>query len=79
MTTDAPGDIVKARAELVATLNAIEDKLNLPKQARLAVERLGRRVQDLRTENPTALAAAAVGAAALIGGAVWLIVRAARK
>lgn len=79
MTTDAPSDVAKARSELAATLEAIEDKLNLPKQARLAVKRAVLRVQDLRTENPTALAAAAVGAAALIGGAVWLIVRAARK
>ena len=78
MTTDA-SDVEKARADLAATLEAIEDKLNLPKQARLAVDRARRRVQDLRTENPMALAAVAAGAAVLIGGAVWLIVRVARK
>ena len=78
MTTDA-SDVEKARADLAATLEAIEDKLNLPKQARLAVERARRRVEDLRTENPMALVAVAAGAAVLIGGAVWLIVRVARK
>ena len=78
MTTDA-SDVEKARADLAATLEAIEDKLNLPKQARLAVDRARRRIQDLRTENPMALAAVAACAAVLIGGAVWLIVRVARK
>ncbi|NEN05543.1 DUF3618 domain-containing protein [Diaminobutyricibacter tongyongensis] len=77
MTTDA-SDVEKARADLAATLEAIEDKLNLPKQARLAVDRARRRVQGLR-ENPTALVAVAAVAAVLIGGAVWLIVRVARK
>lgn len=79
MTTEAPTDIEKARADLAATLEAIEDKLNLPKQARLAVERTSRRLEDLRTENPVAFTALAVGAAALVGGAVWLAVRAFRK
>ena len=79
MTADTPGDVEKARADLTAALDAIEDKLNVPKQTRFAVERAGRRVRKLRDENPVALAAVAVGAAALIGGAVWLIVRAVRK
>ena len=79
MTTDLPSDVKKARAELVSTLGAIEDKLNVPRRARLAVRRAGRRIEELRTENPIALAAVAVGAAALIGGAVWLVVRAVRK
>ncbi|WP_426517799.1 DUF3618 domain-containing protein [Diaminobutyricibacter sp. McL0618] len=79
MTTETPSDIERARAELTATLDAIEDKLNVPKRARLAVERAGRRAQKLRDENPVAFVATAVGAAALVGGAVWLVVRAVRN
>ena len=79
MTTETPTDVEKARADLTAALEAIEDKLNVPKRTRLAVERAGRRVQQLRDENPIVLAAVSVGAAALIGGAVWLVVRAVRK
>ena len=79
MTAETPTDVEKARADLTATLDAIEDKLNVPKRTRLAVERAGRRVQELRDENPIVLAAVSVGAAALIGGAVWLVVRAVRK
>ena len=79
MTTETPRDVEKARAELAATLDAIQDRLNLPRQTRLSLERTGRRVQRLRDENPVAFVAAAVGAAALIGGAVWLVVRAVGK
>jgi hypothetical protein len=79
MTTDSVSDADKARAELTATLDAIQEKLDVPKQAKLATERAGRRVQELRTENPVAFGAAVVGVAALVGGVVWLIVRAFRK
>ena len=79
MTTEPLGDVEKARADLTATIGAIEDKLNVPKQARLATERAGRRLNALRTENPVAFGAAVVGAAAFVGGAVWLIVRTLRK
>ncbi|WP_345762930.1 hypothetical protein [Diaminobutyricibacter sp. McL0608] len=79
MTTEPLSDVEKARADLTATIGAIEDKLNVPMQARLATERAGRRLNGLRTENPVAFGAAVAGAAALVGGAVWLIVRALRK
>jgi hypothetical protein len=79
MTTEPPTDIAKARADLAATVGAIEDRLNLPKQARLAAKRASGRLQNLPTENPLALVALAVGVSVLVGGGVWLIVRAARK
>lgn len=79
MTTDPAGGADKARAELAATIDAIQDKLDVPKQARLATERAGRRMKELRTENPVAFGALVVGAAAVVGGAVWLVVRALRK
>jgi hypothetical protein len=68
-------DIQNTRDELAATLDAIETKLNLPKQARLAAGRAGNRLRVLRDENPAVLAAGAVAVAAAIGGIVWLGIR----
>ncbi|QDZ15606.1 DUF3618 domain-containing protein [Humibacter ginsenosidimutans] len=62
-STDPAADVAAARAELAATLDALQDKLNVPKRIRIASE-----------ENPIALVAAAVGVAAAIAGAVWLVV-----
>ena len=71
MTTDR-SDVDRARAELAATVDAIEYKLNVPK-------RTAERIQWMRAENPVALAAIAVGAAAALAGAVWGIVRLASR
>jgi len=57
-----------ARAELVATLNAIEDKLNVPKQAKA-------KLTELREKNPAALIGVAAAAAGAVGLVVWGIVR----
>jgi hypothetical protein len=70
MTTER-SDVDRARAELAATLGAIEYKLNLPK-------RVSERVRTLRAENPVALLGVVAGIAAAVGGAVWFLVRAAR-
>jgi hypothetical protein len=74
MTTEpnTQSDVQRARAELAATLDAIEYKLNVPKRTAEKVERL-------RKENPLVLVGIALGAAAAVAGAVWLIVRAAKK
>lgn len=72
MTTEKLPTPAEARAELAATLDALEDKLNLPKQAKATYERL-------RTQNPGALVAGAAGAAAALGLGVWAIVRAVVK
>ncbi|PPL19683.1 hypothetical protein GY24_04705 [Microterricola pindariensis] len=69
-------DTLRARADLAATLDAIEDKLNVPKQIGLAAERGTERVRRLAAENPIALGAIALGAAAVVGLGVWGIVRA---
>jgi hypothetical protein len=61
---DPAADVAAARAELAATLDAIQDKLNVPKRIRAAAH-----------ENPLGLAAVGVGAAAALAGAVWLLVR----
>lgn len=71
MTTDR-SDVDRARAELAATMDAIEYKLNVPK-------RTAERVQRLRAENPVALAGIAAGAVAAVAGAAWGVVRLVRR
>jgi hypothetical protein len=57
-------DVAAARAELAATLDALQDKLNVPKRIRIAAE-----------ENPLGLAAVGAALAAVVAGSVWLAVR----
>jgi hypothetical protein len=71
MTTDR-SDVDRARAELAATIDAIEYKLNVPK-------RTAERIQRLRKENPAALAGIAAGAAVAVAGIVWGVVRLLRR
>jgi len=71
MTTDR-SDVDRARAELAATIDAIEYKLNVPK-------RTAERIQRLQKENPAALAAISVGVAVAVGGIVWGVVRLVRR
>lgn len=61
---DPAADVAAARAELAATLDALQDKLNVPRRIRTAAE-----------ENPVGLAAVGAGVAAALAGAVWLAVR----
>lgn len=62
--SDPVAQVAAARAELSATLDALQDKVNVPKRIRTAA-----------AENPIGLAAVGVGVAAAVGGAVWLVVR----
>jgi hypothetical protein len=69
-------DIESTREKLAQTLDAIEDRLNVPKQAQAMLGRgrsaLDRTLQD----NPVAVYAAAGGVAlAAAGLVVWRIVR----
>jgi hypothetical protein len=68
-----------ARAELASTLDAIEFKLNVPKQVRLKTHRANDKLKRLGEDNPPALIAIALGAAAVVGTAVWLGVRAIQR
>ncbi|MHA7984668.1 DUF3618 domain-containing protein [Rathayibacter sp. CAU 1779] len=61
--SDPVADVAAARAELAATLDALQDKLNVPKRIRIAAE-----------ENPIGLGAVTLGVVAAIAGAVWLTV-----
>ena len=65
-----------ARAEFAGTLNALEDKLNVPKQLRSKTERAKLELRRFVNEQPVAAAAAAVGVVAAVGVTVWLVVRA---
>lgn len=67
--------VEQARAELKATLAAIEVKANLPRRIEHGVERTVRRAREFRRVNPVGAAAAVVAAAAAVGGIVWLAVR----
>ena len=63
------------RAQLASTLDALEDKVNVPKQLGKASRKFGRRVQTLRRENPALLAGIAVGVVAAIGATAYLVVK----
>ena len=74
-SAELSADIVKNREALAATLDAIEYKLNVPKQAKLAAADISNKIRVLRDENPVALAAGVGGLAVAVGGAVFLAVR----
>ena len=74
-SAELSADIVKNRDALAATLDAIEYKLNVPKQAKLAAADISNKIRVLRDENPVALAAGVGGLAVAVGGAVFLAVR----
>ncbi|GAA1801074.1 DUF3618 domain-containing protein [Agromyces neolithicus] len=66
----------QARAEFAATLNSLEDKLNVPKQVGIRVDRAKTAAREFYDEQPGPAIAAAVGIVAAVGVAVWLVVRA---
>ncbi|GEB47149.1 MULTISPECIES: hypothetical protein [Microbacterium] len=68
--------VKSARAELKAALAAIEVKANAPRRASEAVDRKVREIREKAQQNPAVAAAAVAGVAALVGLAVWGIVRA---
>lgn len=76
--TDNP-NAEEVRAELVATLNAIEDKLNVPKQVGKATDRAKAKIAELREENPQALVGGAAAVALAVGAGVWAVARAVLK
>ena len=78
-SSELHADIEKTRADLRATLDAIEFKLNVPKQARHAAHRLKSSVNRFRAANPVGFAAAVAGAAALVVTAGVLGYRSAGK
>lgn len=67
--------VESARAELKAALAAIEEKANVPKRVAKATDRTIATARSFARRNPTGATAAVVVAAALVGVAVWGIVR----
>ncbi len=68
--------VTSARAELKAALAAIEVKGNIPRRVEKASVRAAARARVFADRNPAGAIAAAVGVAAVVGGAVWAIARA---
>lgn len=68
--------VASARAELKAALAAIEVKGNFPRRIEKASVRAAAKARRFADDNPVGAIAAAVGVAALVGGAVWVIARA---
>lgn len=69
----------RARAEFAGTLNALEDKLNVPKHLRVKTQRAKVEFRRFANEQPVAAVAVAVGVVAAVGVSVWLVVRAATR
>lgn len=68
--SDIESRVAGTRADLQATLDAIEDKLNVPKRASELVER----AKTSYDRNPLPwIIGAAVGAIAIVGVVAWAI------
>ncbi|MDO9395383.1 MAG: DUF3618 domain-containing protein [Herbiconiux sp.] len=78
-TAELNADIEKTRADLRATLDAIEFRLNVPKQARHAAHRLKSSVNRFRADKPGVFVAVAVGSAVALGTVAVLGFRFAAK
>ena len=69
-TTDAKNQAAKARADLAATLDQLEDRLNVPKR----VSELGSKAAAAYEKNPVPWIIGATAAAIVVAGVVaWAI------
>jgi hypothetical protein len=72
-----------ARQEVASTLDAIEYKLNVPRQYRAVTTRVDGELRRLGRDKPLALVGVAAGAAAAVGsavgGIVWAVARVIRR
>lgn len=67
--------VERARAELTATLAAIEYKANVPARIAEKLEAGSIQARAFARREPAAAAAAAVGAALAVGAAIWGLAR----
>jgi len=67
--------VERARAELKAALAAIEEKSNVPKRVAVATDRGVAKARRFTRDNPGGAVAAVGAAAAVVGLAVWGLVR----
>ena len=73
---EAKTNSARARSEFAGTLNALEDKLNVPKQVGLKTTEAQVWFRRLADEQPGAAVAVAAGVVADVGVTVWLVLRA---
>ncbi|MET0933607.1 MAG: DUF3618 domain-containing protein [Mycetocola sp.] len=66
----------QARAELASTLNAIEDKLNVPRKVSRAIARGKVQAAKLQRESPAAFIGGIAAVAAVAGTVAWAVARA---
>lgn len=67
--------VEKARAELKATLAAIEVKANVPRRISRVTTDARRDARAFSRDNPVAATAIVASAAAAVGAIVWAIIR----
>ena len=67
------------RARLASTLDALEDKANVPKQLRKGATAQAVKLKKLRREQPLVFAAVVVGGAAVAAGILALVVKSVTK
>lgn len=67
--------VERARAELKATLAAIEEKTNVPKRLARATDDVVATARGIARRQPAVAAAAVVGVALAVGVTVWGLVR----
>ncbi|MGN6446498.1 DUF3618 domain-containing protein [Amnibacterium sp.] len=72
-------DIEATRQRLAETLDAIEDRLDVPKRVREAVRDAIERLDAIRQDHPEYVYAAIASALGLVAGVTALIVRSAAR
>lgn len=72
-------DIEATRQRLAETLDAIEDRLDVPKRVRAALQDAMDRLDALRQERPEVVYGVLAGIAALLASVTALIIRAATR
>jgi len=72
-------EIERTRSELAATLDAIEDRLNIVARAKVGFGRARHRFVRFTREDPILLGILGAAAAALVGGVTWAAVAASRR
>ncbi|MHC2998452.1 hypothetical protein [Microbacterium sp. HJ5] len=67
--------VERARAELKATLAAIEVKANVPRRLAVTIDESIDKARAFQRRNPALAVAAVIAAAAAVGAAVWAFAR----
>jgi hypothetical protein len=71
--------VASTRARLASTLDALEDKANVPKQLKKGATAQAVRLRKLRRDKPLVFAAVVVGGAVVAAGILALVVKSATK